>query len=66
MFIQNFIILSLKRNEYGISAVVRQTVTLRETEQINDRIFDISEFFTVSHLICLNVYTPPQCSHCVL
>uniref|UniRef100_A0A8C7YHS1 Vitellogenin domain-containing protein n=1 Tax=Oryzias sinensis TaxID=183150 RepID=A0A8C7YHS1_9TELE len=31
------------KNEYGISAVVRQTVTLRETEQINDRIFDISD-----------------------
>ncbi|KAF6723984.1 Apolipoprotein B-100 [Oryzias melastigma] len=31
------------KNEYGISAVVRQTVTLQETEQINDRIFDINE-----------------------
>lgn len=30
-------------NEYGISAVVKQTVTLRETAKINDRIFDRNE-----------------------
>uniref|UniRef100_A0A3Q2C9I7 Vitellogenin domain-containing protein n=1 Tax=Cyprinodon variegatus TaxID=28743 RepID=A0A3Q2C9I7_CYPVA len=29
--------------EYGISAVVSQTVTLRETSKINDRIFDHNE-----------------------
>ncbi|TMS12086.1 Apolipoprotein B-100 [Larimichthys crocea] len=31
------------KNEYGISTVVKQTVTLRETAKINDRIFDHSE-----------------------
>uniref|UniRef100_A0A8C6MGE3 Vitellogenin domain-containing protein n=1 Tax=Nothobranchius furzeri TaxID=105023 RepID=A0A8C6MGE3_NOTFU len=31
------------RNEYGISTVVRQTVTLRETSVINDRIFNHNE-----------------------
>ncbi|XP_070781811.1 apolipoprotein B-100-like [Enoplosus armatus] len=31
------------QNEYGISAVVKQTVTLRETAKINDRIFDRNE-----------------------
>uniref|UniRef100_A0A3B3BIT0 Vitellogenin domain-containing protein n=1 Tax=Oryzias melastigma TaxID=30732 RepID=A0A3B3BIT0_ORYME len=36
------------KNEYGISAVVRQTVTLQETEQINDRIFDISEYLQLA------------------
>uniref|UniRef100_A0A3Q3G180 Vitellogenin domain-containing protein n=1 Tax=Labrus bergylta TaxID=56723 RepID=A0A3Q3G180_9LABR len=28
------------QNEYGISTLVKQTVTLRETSKINDRIFD--------------------------
>lgn len=31
------------QNEYGISAMVKQTVTLRETARINDRIFDHDE-----------------------
>uniref|UniRef100_A0A3Q3W5I2 Vitellogenin domain-containing protein n=1 Tax=Mola mola TaxID=94237 RepID=A0A3Q3W5I2_MOLML len=31
------------QNEYGISTMVRQTVTLQETAKINDRIFDRSE-----------------------
>ncbi|XP_028253196.1 apolipoprotein B-100-like [Parambassis ranga] len=30
-------------SEYGISAVVKQTLTLRETAKINDRIFDRNE-----------------------
>ncbi|XP_030577076.1 apolipoprotein B-100-like [Archocentrus centrarchus] len=30
-------------NEYGISAMVKQTVTLRATAKINDRIFDYNE-----------------------
>ncbi|KAL7389148.1 hypothetical protein ABVT39_027149 [Epinephelus coioides] len=30
------------QNEYGISTLVKQTVTLRETAKINDRIFDFS------------------------
>uniref|UniRef100_A0A672H2F1 Vitellogenin domain-containing protein n=1 Tax=Salarias fasciatus TaxID=181472 RepID=A0A672H2F1_SALFA len=37
-----FLPLSYK-NEYGISAVVRQTLNLRETAKINDRIFDRNE-----------------------
>lgn len=36
---------SEKRNQYGISAMVKQTVTLRATAKINDRIFDHSECF---------------------
>uniref|UniRef100_A0A3B3V3X4 Vitellogenin domain-containing protein n=1 Tax=Poecilia latipinna TaxID=48699 RepID=A0A3B3V3X4_9TELE len=32
------------KKEYGISAVVSQTVTLRETSKINDRIFDHSKY----------------------
>uniref|UniRef100_A0A3Q3GHJ2 Vitellogenin domain-containing protein n=1 Tax=Kryptolebias marmoratus TaxID=37003 RepID=A0A3Q3GHJ2_KRYMA len=32
------------RNEYGISAVVRQTVTLREMSNFNDRIFHHSKY----------------------
>lgn len=35
----------VKRSEYGISAVVKQTLTLRETVKINDRIFDRSQYF---------------------
>ncbi|XP_054618361.1 apolipoprotein B-100-like [Dunckerocampus dactyliophorus] len=31
------------KNEYGISTLVKQTVTLRETAKINDRIFDHNE-----------------------
>ncbi|KAI4802408.1 hypothetical protein KUCAC02_020245 [Chaenocephalus aceratus] len=31
------------QNEYGISTVVKQTVTLRETSKINDRIFECDE-----------------------
>ncbi|KAM6915749.1 apolipoprotein B-100-like [Xenentodon cancila] len=31
------------KNEYGISTVVKQTVTLREAAKINDRIFDLNE-----------------------
>uniref|UniRef100_A0A3Q1GCQ1 Vitellogenin domain-containing protein n=1 Tax=Acanthochromis polyacanthus TaxID=80966 RepID=A0A3Q1GCQ1_9TELE len=31
------------KNEYGISAVVKQTVTLVETAKINDRVFDHNE-----------------------
>uniref|UniRef100_UPI0037E98079 apolipoprotein B-100-like n=1 Tax=Semicossyphus pulcher TaxID=241346 RepID=UPI0037E98079 len=31
------------KNEYGISTLVKQTVTLRETTKINDRIFDRNE-----------------------
>ncbi|GAA6228828.1 apolipoprotein B-100-like [Lates japonicus] len=31
------------QNEYGISAMVKQTVTLRETAKINDRIFERNE-----------------------
>uniref|UniRef100_A0AAX7VP99 Vitellogenin domain-containing protein n=1 Tax=Astatotilapia calliptera TaxID=8154 RepID=A0AAX7VP99_ASTCA len=31
-------------NQYGISAMVKQTVTLRATAKINDRIFDHSEY----------------------
>ncbi|KAK5884319.1 hypothetical protein CesoFtcFv8_018155 [Champsocephalus esox] len=31
------------QNEYGISTVVKQTVTLRETSKINDRIFERDE-----------------------
>ncbi|XP_070843273.1 apolipoprotein B-100-like [Chaetodon trifascialis] len=31
------------QNEYGISTMVKQTVTLRETAKINDRIFDRNE-----------------------
>ncbi|XP_038560849.1 apolipoprotein B-100-like [Micropterus salmoides] len=31
------------QNEYGISAIVKQTVTLTETAKINDRIFDRNE-----------------------
>uniref|UniRef100_A0A3Q2XSY2 Vitellogenin domain-containing protein n=1 Tax=Hippocampus comes TaxID=109280 RepID=A0A3Q2XSY2_HIPCM len=31
------------KNEYGISTLVKQTVTLRETTKINDRIFDHNE-----------------------
>nr|XP_046228823.1 apolipoprotein B-100-like [Scatophagus argus] len=31
------------QNEYGISTLVKQTVTLRETAKINDRIFDRNE-----------------------
>ncbi|KAM6992474.1 apolipoprotein B-100-like [Tautogolabrus adspersus] len=31
------------QNEYGISTMVKQTVTLRETSKINDRIFDRNE-----------------------
>ncbi|KAM4712808.1 apolipoprotein B-100-like [Anableps anableps] len=31
------------KKEYGVSAVVSQTVTLRETSKINDRIFDYNE-----------------------
>uniref|UniRef100_A0A3P9J4D2 Vitellogenin domain-containing protein n=1 Tax=Oryzias latipes TaxID=8090 RepID=A0A3P9J4D2_ORYLA len=54
------------KNEYGISAVVRQTVTLRETEQINDRIFDISEFFTISHLRLADDKSPLQTKDAVI
>ncbi|KAF1376723.1 hypothetical protein PFLUV_G00214430 [Perca fluviatilis] len=32
------------QNEYGISTLVKQTVTLRETAKINDRIFDRNEY----------------------
>lgn len=39
------LISSANRNEYGISTLVKQTVTLRETSKINDRIFDRSECF---------------------
>ncbi|XP_034555340.1 apolipoprotein B-100-like [Notolabrus celidotus] len=31
------------KNEYGISTLVKQTVTLRETSKINDRVFDRNE-----------------------
>ncbi|XP_037101237.1 apolipoprotein B-100-like isoform X1 [Syngnathus acus] len=31
------------QNEYGISTLVKQTVTLRETTKINDRVFDRNE-----------------------
>ncbi|XP_061561136.1 apolipoprotein B-100-like [Phycodurus eques] len=31
------------KNEYGISTLVKQTVTLRETAKINDRVFDHNE-----------------------
>jgi len=31
------------QNEYGITTMVKQTVTLRETAKINDRIFDLNE-----------------------
>ncbi|XP_035534608.1 apolipoprotein B-100-like [Morone saxatilis] len=31
------------QNEYGISTMVKQTVTLRETAKINDRVFDRNE-----------------------
>ncbi|XP_069573252.1 apolipoprotein B-100-like [Brachyistius frenatus] len=43
---EKHIFLPLSReNTYGITAVVKQTVTLMETAKINDRIFDHSEFF---------------------
>ncbi|XP_037606933.1 apolipoprotein B-100-like [Sebastes umbrosus] len=32
------------QGEYGISTLVKQTVTLRETAKINDRVFDRNEF----------------------
>uniref|UniRef100_A0A671W5P2 Vitellogenin domain-containing protein n=1 Tax=Sparus aurata TaxID=8175 RepID=A0A671W5P2_SPAAU len=32
------------KNEYGISTIVKQTVTLTETAKINDRIFNRSEY----------------------
>uniref|UniRef100_A0A8C3ALV4 Vitellogenin domain-containing protein n=1 Tax=Cyclopterus lumpus TaxID=8103 RepID=A0A8C3ALV4_CYCLU len=40
----NFLPLS-PLNEYGMSTLVKQTLNLRETSKINDRIFDISECF---------------------
>lgn len=39
-----FVSFGKTRNEYGISAVVRQTVTLRETSKINDRVFNHSKY----------------------
>ncbi|KAF7655376.1 hypothetical protein LDENG_00057020 [Lucifuga dentata] len=33
-----------RQNEYGISTLVKQTLTLRETSKINDRIFDLDNF----------------------
>uniref|UniRef100_A0A665W8J0 Vitellogenin domain-containing protein n=1 Tax=Echeneis naucrates TaxID=173247 RepID=A0A665W8J0_ECHNA len=39
------------QNEYGISAMVKQTLALRETAKINDRIFDLSECFTFKKML---------------
>lgn len=38
---------SKNRKQYGMSTLVKQTVTLRETAKINDRIFQRSECFHV-------------------
>lgn len=47
----NIFTIAGKSKEYGISAVVRQTLTLRETSNINDRIFDHSMYFLVQSKI---------------
>ena len=33
----------INRNEYGMSTTVMQTLSLRESNKINDRIFNYSE-----------------------
>uniref|UniRef100_A0A8D3B7A4 Vitellogenin domain-containing protein n=1 Tax=Scophthalmus maximus TaxID=52904 RepID=A0A8D3B7A4_SCOMX len=38
------------QNEYGISTLVKQTVTLRETAKINDRIFERSELLSMDNV----------------
>lgn len=36
---------SKNRKQYGMSTTVKQTITLRVTAKINDRIFQRSEYF---------------------
>lgn len=58
------IVFSANRSEYGISTVVKQTVTLRETAKINDRVFDRSECFVLK--ICAKISKFPQYFKCVI
>ncbi|XP_032441081.1 apolipoprotein B-100-like [Xiphophorus hellerii] len=54
------------KKEYGISAVVSQTVTLRETSKINDRIFDHNEAFKLLSMDVTDDKSPVQTKDAVI
>ncbi|KAM9354956.1 apolipoprotein B-100-like [Pholidichthys leucotaenia] len=54
------------QNEYGISAVVKQTLILRETSKINDRVFDITENIRYLPMDAVDDKSPVQTKDAVI